>query len=118
MNASGPKISERRPSCQRRHISICQSRSWGHHVPLRQEEVVVVLSVDVRDSPLVSNDLDRFPQAGNVQLSADLSQGPARQLLQRNGLRRWGATCSQEQQTHHHTSESAWIEGHGPLLLR
>ena len=88
----------------------------GHHVPLRQEEVVVVLSVDVRDSPLISDDLDRFPQAGDVQLSTDLSQRPACQLLQGIGLRRWGATSGQEQQTHHHTSESAWIEGHGTSL--
>ena len=54
----------------------------GHHVSLRQEEIVVVLSVDVRDSPLVSDDLDRFPQAGNVQLSTDLSERTAGQLFQ------------------------------------
>ena len=46
----------------------------GLHVALREEQVVGVFGVDVRDAPAIADDLDRVAKPRNHELAVDLAQ--------------------------------------------
>ena len=56
-----------------------------HDVALRAEEIVIVAGVDVRDPPLVADDLHRLPEPGKGELPVKLSERAGRELVERSG---------------------------------
>jgi len=53
-----------------------------HHVPLREEQVVVIPRVDVRNALLVADDLDRLLEPGQLQFAIYLRERLACELVQ------------------------------------